>query len=244
VPYDPTLTAIAVTTNDALTDHLWRYDTDSTGPIAHIAVELHRAAHDFNTTVAVLNRMLAHVGELFRRHADTITDLATAYPRSLDTDTVRIVQQLERFGEQREALLRLYMLWRRYRHTTRDSRTRHLWVQPYDPSKGMVALSADETGLGWFVVPDQVAAEAHGLSSYGSLIGDITCGDASWQATAYTHPEHRTTFPHLVYPLPPALSEDAACRSLLRWWALHDSDQWQGRTPAQLTPVELAALTA
>ncbi|MDG4793640.1 hypothetical protein [Micromonospora sp. WMMD1082] len=247
MPYDPALTAIAVATNDALTEPLWRHDTGDTDhgdPIAHIAVELHRAAHDFNTTTDLLTRLLAHVGELCRRHTSTITDLATIYPHSLDSDTVRLVQQLERFDTQRETLLKLYGMWRRYRHTTRDPRARHLLVQPYDPSKGMVALSSDETGLGWFVAPDQVAAEVHGLSTYGVLVGGIWHGSAGWQATAFTHPEHRATCPHLVYPLPPADTEAAACRALLRWWALRDSEQWHGRTPAELTAAEQAALVA
>jgi len=247
VPYDPALTAIAVATNDALTEHLWRYDTgdtDNRDPIAHIAVELARTARDFNTTAAVLARVLGRVGETCHRHASTISDLTTVYPHSLDVDTVRSVQHLERFDAQREALLSLYAVWRRHRPLTRDPRARHLWVQPHDPSRGMVALSADQKGLTWFVTPDQVAAEVHGLSSYGALVGEIWLGSAGWQATAYTHPDHRTTCPHLVYPLPPADTDAAACRALLRWWALRDSQQWKGRTPGQLSPDEQAALIA
>jgi hypothetical protein len=246
VPYDPTLTAIAVATNDALIEHLWRYDTgdtDNGDPIAHIAVELARAAHDFNTTAALLTRVLAQVGELSHWHASTITDLATVYPYSLDVDMVRIVQQLERFDTQREALLSLYGMWRRHRSITREARVRHLWVQPHDPSKGMAALSTNDTGA-WFVVPDHIAADIHGLSSYGAIVGEIWHGSQGWQTTAYTHPEHRSTCPHLVYPLPPADSDDAACRALLRWWALRDSNRWQGRTPADLSTAERAALTA
>jgi hypothetical protein len=247
VPYDPALTAIAVATNDALTDHVWRYDTgtaDSGDPVAHIAIELCRKAHDFNTTSALLTRILTHVGQTCGRHTSTITDLATVYPHSLDLDAFRVLQQLERFDTQREALLSLYTVWRRHRPASRDPRARHLLVQPYDPSKGMVALSADEPGLVWFVAPDSVAAEVQGLRSYGAIVGDIRLGDAGWQAAAYAHPEHRATCPHLVYPLPPTDTEAAACRALLRWWALRDSDQWQGRTPAQLSADEQAALTA
>ena len=246
MPYDPTLTAIAVTTNDALTEHLWRYDTgdtDNGDPIAHIAGELARAAHDFNTTAALLTRVLSQVGELGRWHASTITDLATVHPYALDVDMVRIVQQLERFDAQREALLSLYGMWRQYRSTTREARTRHLWVKPYDPSKGMVALSTNDSEA-WFVVPDNIAAEVHALPTYGAIVGEIWLGSEGWQATAYTHPEHRITCPHLVYPLPPADDEAAACRALLRWWALRDSERWQGRTPAELSTAERTALTA
>jgi hypothetical protein len=38
--------------------------------------------------------------------------------------------------------------------------------------------------------------------------------------------------------------EAAACRSLLRWWALRDSPQWRNRTPDQLSTEEQAALAA
>ncbi len=246
MPYDPALTAIAVATNDALTEHLWRHDTataDSGDPIAQIAIELARKAGDYISTTGLLTRLLTHVGQTCVRHAATITDLANVYPHSLDIDAFRILQQLERFDTQREAMLSLYAVWRRHRPPYRDPRVRQLWVQPYDPSKGMVALSADEAGA-WFVVPDAVAADVHGLRSYGALVGDIRLGDAGWQATAYTHPEHRTTCPHLVHPLPAADTEATACRALLRWWALRDSNHGQDRTPAQRSPAEQAALTA
>lgn len=233
MPYDPVLTAIAVATNDALTDHLWRYDTataDTDDPIAHIAIELTRTAHDFATTAGLLTGLLATIGQTCRRHAATITDLATVYPHSLDIDTFRILRQIERFDTQREALLSLYAVWRRHRPPYRDPRVRRLWVQPYDPSKGMVTLSVDESGA-WQVVPDAVAAEIHGLRGYGALVGDIRLGEAGWQATAYTHPEHRTASPRLAHRLPPADTEAASCRALLCWWALRDPDQ--GRTPAE-----------
>jgi hypothetical protein len=247
VSYDPALTAIAVATNDALTDHLWRYDTATIingDPVAHIAIALCDAADDFNTTSRLLARALAHLGETCGRHLSTVTDLATIYLHTLDTDALRLLRQLERFGTQREALLSLYAVWRRHRPTTRDPRVRNLLVQPYDPSKGMVALGADESGLVWFVVADSIATAAHGLGTFGAILGEIRLGDDGWQATAYTHPEHRTTCPHLVYPLPVTDTEATACRSLLRWWALRDSPQWQGRTPAQLSAAEQAALTA
>lgn len=86
--------------------------------------------------------------------------------------------------------------------------------------------------------------QAYGLRSHGGIVGEIRLGDAGWQATAFTHPEHRATCPHLVYPLPIADTEAAACRALLRWWALRNCEQWQGRTPAQLSADEQAALTA
>jgi hypothetical protein len=242
--YEPALTAIAVATNDALTDHLWRHDTgtaDGGDPVAHLAIALCRAADDFNTTSQLLARTLHHVREQYGRHLHGVTNVATIHPHSLDIDAFRLLQQLERFDTQREALLSLYAVWRRHRPTSRDPQVRHLLLAPYDPSKGMVALGADESGLVWYVVPDRVAAAAFGLRGYGAVVGEIRLGDAGWQPTAFTDLEHRTTCPHLVYPLPPADTEAAACRSLLRWWALRDAEHGQDAT---LSAGEQAAFAA
>ncbi len=245
MPYDAALTAIAVATNDALPEHVWRHDTADDGdPVADIAIALCRAAHDLITTSRLLSRILTCVHEQCGRHLDSITGHATAGLHSLNADAFRLLQQLERFDTQREALLSTYALWRRHRPISRDPAVRHLLVQPHDPSNGMVTLTADEPGLSWLVTADQQAAQAHRLRSHDEVIGEIRLGDTGWQATAFTHPEHRTTCPHLAYPLPVTDTEDAACRSLLRWWALRESERWQGRTPAQLTEAEQAALTA
>ena len=249
MPYDAVLTAIAVATNDALSDHVWRHDTaaaDSGDPVADIAVALCRVANDFITTSGLLARILTHVRKHCGRQLDSITSYATIGVHSLDVDAFRLLQQLERFDTQREVLLAWYAMWRRQRPISRDPRVRHLLVQPYDPSRGMVALATDEPGLSWLVTPDHQAAQAHGLRSHGEVIGEIRLGDTGWQATAFTHPQHRVTCPHLVYPLPVTVTDtdDAACRALLRWWALRGSEYWQGGTPAHLTTAEQAALTA
>lgn len=237
MPYDPTLTAIAVATNDALTDHLWRFDTataDDGDPVAHVAVALCRAARDFNATADLLTRALRHVAAGCGRHLSTITDLAAITPHSLESDAVRVLHQIERFDAQREALLSLYAVWRRHRRPCRHPGTRHLLLHPYDPTGGMVTLTAEASETVWLVTPDQVAAHAHGLRSYGRIVGDIRLDDGGWQAIAFADPAHRTTSPHLVYPLPAADTEAAACRTLLRWWALRDRDEWQGLALAHL----------
>jgi hypothetical protein len=244
VPYDAALTAIAVATNDALPEHVWRYDTAGGDPVADIAVTLSRAANDFNTTSAMLARILTRIRDHCGQQLDSITNHATVGVHSLDVDAFRLLQQLERLDNQREAMLGTYAVWRRQRPIPCDPHVRHLLVQPYDPSRGMVALAVDEPSLGWLVTPDHQAAQAHGLRSHDEVIGEIRLGDVAWEATAFTHPEHRSTCPHLVYPLPVTDTEDAACRALLRWWALRGSEYWQGGTPAHLTTAEQAALTA
>lgn len=243
---DPVLTAIAVGTNDALPEHLWRYDTADGDPIADVALALHRAAYEFTGISQLLARTLQRLHERCGNHLDTLISYAAVHrPNGLDSEVLKLMQLLERHDSQRDALLATYAVWRRHRPTSRDPRVRYLLPQPYDPTHGIVTLGADDTGTCWYVVPDTVAVEAFGLSMAPGVIGEIRpTGTGGWQATALTHPEHRTTCPHLVYPLPDTDDEAAACRSLLRWWALRDSDHWHGRTPAQLTGAERAALAA
>ena len=228
--YDPVLTAIAVSTNDALTDHLWRHETAAGDPVADLAVALHRAAHEFTVTTRRLTDTLHRLHQHSGHHLDTLTGYATlARPHSLDTDTLHLVQLLERHEAGRDALLTAYAAWRKHRPASADPTVRHLLPQPYNPRRGMVTLGAD--GDGWIVVPDRVAAESFGLATSGTVIGDIRPHPDGWQPTAYTDPTHRHHRPHLVHPLPAAADEAAACSSLLRWWA--SRDRWHDRTTAE-----------
>lgn len=246
MPYDPVLTAIAASTNDALTDHLWRFDATDGDPISDIAAAVHRAAHDFTTAHHHLHKILNRVQAQCGTHRDNLTHFALALrPHTLDLDALTLIQLGQRHDTQRDALLATYQVWRRHRPIFRDQQVRHLLVRPYQPRFGMVNLTAAESSGSWFVAPDPVAAEAFGLRTSGKVIGEIRpAKHGSWQATAFTHPEHRTTCPHLVYPLPVTTDEAIASRSLLRWWALRDSEQWQGRIPAELSAEEQAALAA
>jgi hypothetical protein len=242
MPYDPVLAAIATATNDALTEHLWNYDTDDGDPITDIAATLTHAATEFITAADLLTRTLTHVADTCRRHAATVTAHATVYPHTLRADTTSLHQLLERFEGQRDTLLTLYGVWRRHRPASRDLRRQHLLVQPYDPTHGIVTLAADETGLAWFVIADPTAATAYGLATGGGVIGSIWSSRDGWQATAFTDPTHRNT--PQACQLPPAATEDAACRALLRWSALRQTPQNTDRNPADLSPDELAALLA
>jgi hypothetical protein len=242
MPYDPVLAAIATATNDALTEHVWNYDTTDGDPVTDIAAALAGAATEFITATDMLTRALTHVADGCRRHIVTVTGHATVYPDTLPSDTAGLNQLLERFDGQRETLITLYGLWRRHRPTSRDLRRHHLLVQPYDPGHGMVTLAADETGLAWFVIPDPTATTAYGLTSLSGVIGSIWSSRDGWQATAFTDPTHRNT--PQACQLPPTASEHAACRALLRWWALQETAGGAGRTPADLTPDERAALIA
>jgi hypothetical protein len=241
MPYDPALAAIATATNDALTEHVWNYDTTDGDPITHIATTLAHAAAAFITDANTLTQALTHVADSCQRHIVTVTAHATVYPHTLPTDTTGLNQLLERFEGQRETLITLYGLWRQHRPTSRDLRRRNLLVQPYDPTHGIVTLATDETGLAWFVIPDPTAATTYQLTTTG-VVGSIWSSRNGWQATAFTDPAHRNT--HHAHQLPPAANEHAACRALLRWTAYQQTPQGTGRTPADLTPDELAALLA
>ncbi|RZU76049.1 hypothetical protein EV384_4646 [Micromonospora kangleipakensis] len=223
--YDPVLTAIAVATNDVLTDHLWRHDAAAGDPVADIAVALHRAAYDFTLTARQLTETLHRLRQHCTHHLDTLTCYATlARPHSLDADTLRLLQLLERHEAGRDAVVTAYGAWRKHRPISADPLIRHLLPAPYNPRHGMVTLGAD--GDSWIVVPDRVAAEAWGLATSGTVIGDIRPHPDGWQPTAYADPAHRAQQPHLVHQLPAAADEATACSSLLRWWAARDRTLW------------------
>jgi hypothetical protein len=242
---DPALVAIAAITGDALPERLWRYDTATADPVADLAQALHSTAIEFTGTTQVLARALAKLGEQCQRQLATLTSRAAlARPHGLDTDSVHLVQLLERHDTLRETLLASYTLWRRHRPASRDPRIRYLLTRPYDPTGGVLTLATPDDGESWLVCPDAVAAAAYDTRFADRIIGQIHTSSDGWRPTAYTHPEHQRTCPHLVYPLPAAADEAAACRSLLRWWALRDSPQWGNRTPDQLSTEEQAALAA
>jgi hypothetical protein len=241
---DPVLTAIAATTNDALPDHLWRYDTGADEPIGDLACILHSAAAEFTGTTQVLGRALHRLHRRCGEHLQTLTSHAGLIRlHVMDTDALTLIQLLERHQLHRDALLTAYAAWRRHRPASLDPQVHHLLPAPYLPTSGRITLTATDQHT-WLVTPDQTAAAAYGTDHAGQIIGHIQATGNGWQPTAYTHPQHQQTHPHLVYPLPPVEDQAAACRSLLRWWALRESPTWDGRTPDQLTSHEQAALSA
>ena len=240
---DPALVAIAAITGDALPERLWRYDTATGDPVGDLAQALHSTAIEYTGSTQVLARALAKLREQCERQLVTLTNRAVlARPHGLDADSVHLVQLLERHDTLRESLLASYTLWRRHRPASRDPRIRYLLTRPYDPAGGVLTLATPDNGEVWLVSPDAVAAAAYGTRMADRIIGQIHTGPDGWAPTAYTHPAHQRTCPHLVYPLPVVEDEAAACRSLLRWWALRDSPQWRNRTPDQLSTEEQAAL--
>ncbi|MPZ26476.1 MAG: hypothetical protein GEV12_08465 [Micromonosporaceae bacterium] len=241
---DPVLTAIAASTNDALTDRLWRYDTATGDPTADLARTLQIAAAEFTTTSQLLSRTLQRLQHQCGHHLQTLTSHAGLQrPHGLDTQALSLVQLLERHELHREVLLAAYQVWRHYRPTSRDPRVRHLHPAPYDPTSGMLTLTTTSEDT-WLVTPDAGAAAAYHITAHaGRIVGEITTTGQGWQPTAFTHPEHRRTRPRRVFPLPAVDDEAAAGRSLLRWWALRDRPGCDGLTPEQLTTAQQAALS-
>ncbi|GGN94082.1 hypothetical protein GCM10010112_83050 [Actinoplanes lobatus] len=242
--YDPVLTAIAAFTNDALPEHVWRHDTNMSGPIGDLAVLLARAAVQVTETAELLARVLDRTADGCRRHAGTITAAATVEPTLLDRDLIHVIQQQERFTAHRDFMLALYQAWRLHRPGSADPRHRRILTVPYDPTHGMAALTTDDDRH-WRVTPDPVAATAYGIPAAAAmLIGDIHTTNHGWQPTAYTRTDDPAANPHLTFRLPVTATEDAAVRSLLRWWHLLSTDPDRARTPDQLTAEEQTSLSA
>jgi hypothetical protein len=173
------------------------------------------------------------------------THAAALRSHGLDRDALNLVQLLERHELHREVLLMAYRAWRRHRPASLDPRIRHLLPAPYDPTSGRLTLTADDEDA-WLVTPDPAAATGYGAPRLaGRTIGEITPTHQGWQPTAFSLNHHGgQAIRQHAYRLPPVDDEAAACRSLLRWWALYNQPTWDGRTPAQLTAAEQDALSA
>ncbi|MGV9979014.1 hypothetical protein ACWDUH_15165 [Micromonospora wenchangensis] len=237
---DPALRRIAADTNDVLPEHLWRHDTATLDPLGDLARLLHRTARDFTDSTTTLDQTLTRLGALADTTRHRLTSHAdgplTGYPHTL-TDVLTAHERHRLLGT---LLTACYRAWRSHRPIS-GTNERHLLLHPGDPSQGVATLRRhpDRT---WLVMPDAEAATAFDIPYTDRIVGEVTDTDHGWTPTAYTDPRHRHG--PMAYPLPDSDDLPTACRTLLRWWQLRHSDAWRNRTPAQLTPTELAHLTS
>ncbi|MFI5489234.1 hypothetical protein [Micromonospora echinaurantiaca] len=239
---DPALRRIAADTNDVLPEHLWRHDTATLDPIGDLARILHKTARAFTDSTAALDHALARVGKLSeaaRQGLSARADLHMAGYHQAVTDALAARERHIAVGA---LLLTAYRAWRNHRPVGGGDE-RHLLLRPGDPSHGVATLRLKDQRT-WLVVPDAEAASAFDIPYPGRVAGEVTDTGHGWTPTAYTDPQHRRTQPGMTYPLPVCDDLASACRSLLRWWHLRHSAAWRSRTPAQLTPAELAHLAS
>ncbi|GHJ54437.1 hypothetical protein Nm8I071_37440 [Nonomuraea sp. TT08I-71] len=237
---DPALRRIAADTNEVLPEHLWRHDTATLDALGELARVLHKTALGFNDSTATLDKSLTQLGELAeaaRQQLAARADLHLAGYHQALTDALAARERHIVLGAM---LITAYRGWRNHRPISAGEE-RHLLLQPGDPSRGVAVLRPQEPHT-WLVFPDTEAATAFDIPYPGRLVGEVTQTGAGWTPTAYTNVRHRQSQPGLTYPLPVCDDAASACRSLLRWWHLRHSDAWRSRTPAQLTPAELAHL--
>lgn len=237
---DPALRRIAADTNDVLPEHLWRHDTATVDPVGDLARLLHTTARDFTDSTSSLDQALARVSVLAEkaRHGLAVrADLhAAGYHQAL-TDALIARERHTVLGA---TLVTTYRAWRNHQ-TIGDGDERHLLLRRCDPSQGVATLRRTDAST-WQVVPDAEAATSFDVPYPDRVVGEITETDQGWTPTAYIDPQHRQTTSVMAYPLPMCDDLASACRSLLRWWHLRHSDAWRSRTPAELTPAELAHL--
>ncbi|MGC5332816.1 hypothetical protein [Micromonospora sp. DT62] len=239
---DPALRRIAADTNDVLPEHLWRHDTATLDPIGDLARVLHKTARDFAESTAALDSALARVGELADRARRGLAVRADQHVAGYDQALTSALIARERHVALGTALIACYRAWRNHR-SLGDGDERHLLLQRSDPSRGVATLRLKDQRT-WLVVPDAEAAAAFGIPYPDRVVGEVTETDQGWAPTAYTDPKHRQIRSGMAYPLPVCDDLAPVCRSLLRWWQLRHSDAWHSRTPAQLTPAELAYLAS
>ncbi len=240
---DPALRRIAADTNDVLPEHLWRHDTATLDALGDLARVLHKTALGFTDSTTTLDKTLTRVGSLAEAARQGLAARADLHMAGYQQALTDALAARERHIVLGAMLVTAYRAWRNHRPMLGTGDERYLLLRPGDPSHGVAALRLKNPRT-WLVVPDAEAATAFDVPYPGRLVGEVTETDLGWTPTAYTDAQHPQTQPGMTYPLPVCDELASACRSLLRWWHLRHSDAWRSRTPAQLTPAELAHLTS
>lgn len=239
---DPALRRIAADTNDVLPEHLWRHDTATLDPLGDLARVLHKTARDFTDSTARLDQALTRLNGLAETGRQGLAARADLHMAGYYQALTEALAARERHTVLGTALVTAYRAWRNHRQIS-DGDERHLLLYRSDPSRGVATLRRKDPHT-WLMVPDTEAASAFDVPYPDRVVGEVTEIEHGWAPTAYTDPQHRHIHAGMAYPLPVCDDLAPACRSLLRWWHLRHSDAWRSRSPAQLTPAELAHLTS
>jgi hypothetical protein len=238
---DPALRRIAAATGDVWHDRVWRFDTAEPGAHGELAKLLHDTSARFADSANLVGRTLRKAAQgIARTHNDLAKD-AHLHLIGTDRHFTDTLAAIERHSVLEQQLLRQCLAWRTIATPPAHGGRLRLLVRPGDPSWGVVALERHDKDA-WRVFPDAEAAAHFGVKHAHVLIGVISPAGAQFAPAAYLHPESPQALPQQVFRLPECDDMQSASRSLMRWWAYRDSPAWDGRMPAQFTPIELAAL--
>jgi hypothetical protein len=239
---DPALRRIAACTADVWPDHVWRHHTgthDSTGELARL---LHRATLAFTNATANLDQRLTVLGQDCDNALRSLRAQAFATSVHLVRHLAEVLAELERHQLSEDMLLEAYRAWRaNHPGPNPQADQQYLLMRPSDPTWGVATLRRHDQHI-WLVIPDAEAAARFEVPYPNRVVGGVVLTDNGWQPTAYHDPQHLSALPALTYPLPACGRLPAACRTLMRWWALRHSADWRNRTPNQLTAAELDQL--
>ncbi|MEU4818337.1 hypothetical protein AB0G03_22035 [Micromonospora aurantiaca] len=237
---DPVLRRIAADTNDVLPEQQWRHDTATAEPIGDLARLLHKTALDFTDSTTNFDQALTRLGALAETGRRGLAAHAGLYLPGHHQVVTDALAARERHTVLGVTLTACYRAWRNHRPMN-EGDERHVLLRRCDPSRGVATLQRKDPDT-WLVIPDAEAAAAFDIPYPQRIVGEVTHTERGWAPTAYVSRAHQVPLA-TVYSLPIRGELTSACRTLLRWWNLRHSDAWHNRTPAQLTPAELAHLT-
>jgi hypothetical protein len=237
---DPALCRIAAATADVLPDLMWRFDTADPGPRGALAQLLHDTSLRFTDSHRQLNQALDKCAKDIDRLQRELAKDAHVHHAGTDRLFTNTLAAIARHTVLEQQLISQYTAWRTL--APAPQLDFNLLIRAGDPTWGVAEMRHVDLSH-WHVVPDAEAACRFNLAGHaGRMVGDVTITEGGFQPTAYLQPEYLLLHHELVYQLPLCEDPQAAVRSLLRWWAYRESDAWDGRTPAELTPDELTAL--
>jgi len=122
---DPALRHVAAQTGDVWSEHIWRHDTATPGPVGVLAALLHKVTlrYNDNDNAEQLNRLLDTLGQQATSLREATARHASIPPSGVDRAATDLLDQIGRRVLLQQLLLHTYQAWRAHMPRPRAART-------------------------------------------------------------------------------------------------------------------------